>query len=87
MSQQDHTSPNQGLFAGRRVAVVQPESLNLAQLVGTLYGALIVFVLVALVPVALLFRIPNRRFWRYTKEPWLIAFSTASIGVTARSLM
>ncbi|MBL0609121.1 T3SS regulon anti-activator ExsD family protein [Aeromonas jandaei] len=34
MSQQDHTSPNQGLFAGRRVAVVQPESLNLAQLVG-----------------------------------------------------
>ena len=51
---------------------------NLAQLVGTLYGALIVFVLVALVPVALLFRIPIRRFWRYTKEPWLIAFSTAS---------
>ena len=51
---------------------------NLAQLVGTLYGALIVFVLVALVPVALLFRIPIRRFWAYTKQPWLIAFSTAS---------
>ena len=31
---------------------------NLAQLVGTLYGALIVFVLVALIPVALLFKIP-----------------------------
>jgi proton glutamate symport protein len=33
---------------------------------------------VALIPVALLFRIPIRAFWRYTKEPWLIAFSTAS---------
>lgn len=51
---------------------------NLAKLVGTLYGALIVFVLVALLPVALLFRIPIREFWRYVKEPWLIAFSTAS---------
>ncbi|MGL5324798.1 MAG: T3SS regulon anti-activator ExsD domain-containing protein [Aeromonas sp.] len=34
MSQQDHTSSQLGLFAGRRVAVVQPESLKLAQLVG-----------------------------------------------------
>jgi proton glutamate symport protein len=51
---------------------------NLAQLVGTLYGALIAFALLALLPVALLFRIPIREFWRYTKEPWLIAFSTAS---------
>lgn len=51
---------------------------NLAQLVGTLYGALVVFVLVALVPVALLFKIPIREFWRWAKEPWLIAFSTAS---------
>ncbi|MGH7620968.1 MAG: dicarboxylate/amino acid:cation symporter, partial [Gemmatimonadaceae bacterium] len=33
---------------------------------------------VALLPVALLFRIPIRAFWRYAKEPWLIAFSTAS---------
>jgi proton glutamate symport protein len=51
---------------------------NLAKLVGTLYGALIVFVLVALLPVALIFRIPIREFWRHVKEPWLIAFSTAS---------
>ncbi len=51
---------------------------NLAQLVGTLYGALVVFVVVALVPVALLFKIPIREFWRWAKEPWLIAFSTAS---------
>ncbi len=51
---------------------------NLAKLVGTLYGALIVFVLVALLPVALLFRIPIRGFWKWAREPWLIAFSTAS---------
>ncbi len=51
---------------------------NLAKLVGTLYGALVVFVVVALIPVALLFRIPLKAFWRYAKEPWLIAFSTAS---------
>jgi proton glutamate symport protein len=51
---------------------------NLGQLVLTLYAALIVFVLVALVPVALLFRIPIKAFWRWTREPWLIAFSTAS---------
>ena len=51
---------------------------NLAKLVATLYGALVVFLLVALLPVALLFRIPIREFWRWVKEPWLIAFSTAS---------
>lgn len=51
---------------------------NLAQLVGTLYAALIAFVLLALVPVAFAFRIPLREFWRWAKEPWLIAFSTAS---------
>jgi len=51
---------------------------NLAKLVATLYSALIVFLLVALLPVALLFRIPVREFWRWVKEPWLIAFSTAS---------
>ncbi len=51
---------------------------NLGQLVLTLYAALIVFVLVALVPVALIFRVPIGAFWRWTREPWLIAFSTAS---------
>jgi proton glutamate symport protein len=51
---------------------------NLAKLVGTLYGALVAFVLLALLPVTLLFRIPIREFWRWVKEPWLIAFSTAS---------
>ena len=31
-----------------------------------------------LVPIALLARIPLRRFWYWVKQPWLIAFSTAS---------
>lgn len=51
---------------------------NLASLVGTLYLALIAFVGLVLVPVAVLARIPLRRFWYWVKEPWLIAFSTAS---------
>ncbi len=51
---------------------------NLGLLVGTLYGALVVFVLGVLLPVALLAKVPLRKFWRYVKEPWLIAFSTAS---------
>jgi proton glutamate symport protein len=50
----------------------------LGKLVLTLYGALVVFVLVALIPVALLTRIPLSRFWKWVKEPWLIAFTTAS---------
>jgi proton glutamate symport protein len=51
---------------------------NLGILVLTLYGALIVFVLLVLVPVMIVFRIPIRRFWRAVQEPALIAFSTAS---------
>ncbi|HEX7980193.1 MAG TPA: dicarboxylate/amino acid:cation symporter [Gemmatimonadaceae bacterium] len=51
---------------------------NLGVLVLTLYGALIVFVLFVLVPVALAFRVPIRRFWQAAREPWLIAFTTAS---------
>ena len=52
--------------------------LSLGKLVLTLYGALIVFILIALIPVAILARIPLRRFWAHVKEPWLIAFTTAS---------
>jgi proton glutamate symport protein len=51
---------------------------NLGMLVGTLYGALIVFIVAVLIPVALLARIPLKSFWRWVREPWLIAFSTAS---------
>lgn len=36
MSQQDHNSSNQGLFAGRRVTVVQPDTLSRDRLVGQL---------------------------------------------------
>ena len=52
--------------------------LNLAKLVGTLYVSLIVFVVLVLVPVAIFMRIDMKRFWSLVKEPWLIAFSTAS---------
>jgi proton glutamate symport protein len=51
---------------------------NLGTLVLTLYGSLAVFALVVLLPIALVFRVPVRRFWRAVKEPWLVAFSTAS---------
>jgi proton glutamate symport protein len=51
---------------------------SLALLVLTLYGTLIVFILLVLFPVAFIARIPIRRFWSFIKEPWLIAFSTAS---------
>jgi proton glutamate symport protein len=51
---------------------------NLGALVLTLYGSLGVFALVVLLPVALAFRVPVRRFWRAIREPGLVAFSTAS---------
>src|SRR5207248_11287472 len=40
---------------------------NLALLVGTLYGALVVFLLSVRLPVALLFRVPLRDFFRAVK--------------------
>ena len=51
---------------------------NLGILVLTLYGALIVFVLFVLVPVMIATRVPIGRFLRAVREPWLIAFTTAS---------
>ncbi len=51
---------------------------SLGMLVGTLYGTLAVFIVCVLMPVALIARVPIRRFWSFIKEPWLIAFSTAS---------
>jgi proton glutamate symport protein len=47
-------------------------------LVLTLYGALVVFVLVALLPAALIARVPIRPFVKAVREPFLIAFSTTS---------
>jgi proton glutamate symport protein len=51
---------------------------KLALLVGTLYAALVVFLLAVLVPVALMARVPLGKFLRAVKEPALIAFSTTS---------
>jgi proton glutamate symport protein len=52
--------------------------LPLLKLVGTLWGALIAFVLVALLPVALIARVPIMGFIRQVREPAIIAFSTTS---------
>jgi proton glutamate symport protein len=51
---------------------------NLAVLVGTLYGACLVCILLVYLPIAVMFRIPVAAFWKAVKEPALIAFSTAS---------
>ena len=51
---------------------------NLAWLVATLYAALIAFILLVLLPAALMFRIDIRRFIATVREPAIIAFSTTS---------
>jgi proton glutamate symport protein len=51
---------------------------NLLKLLLTLYGALIAFVLCALLPVALLARVPLKRFAKAVAEPFSIAFATAT---------
>ena len=52
--------------------------LNLGKLILTLYAALIVFCVVVFGAVLVLARIPVRRFLAAAREPFLIAFSTAS---------
>jgi len=51
---------------------------GLGKLVITMYAALIVFVVVILGAVVLLFRIPLGPFYRAVREPFILAFSTAS---------
>lgn len=51
---------------------------NLGVLVLSLYGALVIFVGIVLIPVMVVARVPIARFLRAVKQPWLIAFSTAS---------
>jgi proton glutamate symport protein len=51
---------------------------NLVKLLLTLYAALIVFVLGVLLPIAVIARLPLRRFVRAVAEPFSIAFATAS---------
>jgi len=52
--------------------------VNLFKLLATLYVSLILFLLLVLLPVALLFRIPVRRFLSKVAEPVTIAFATTS---------
>jgi proton glutamate symport protein len=52
--------------------------VNLSQLLLTLYAAIFAFVLLVLLPVALLARIPVRPFLRAVAEPVSIAFATTS---------
>ena len=52
--------------------------VNLAKLIGTLYAALALFLLLVLLPVALLFKVPLRKFIAAAKEPAIIAFSTTT---------
>ncbi|MDX5348902.1 MAG: cation:dicarboxylase symporter family transporter, partial [Hymenobacteraceae bacterium] len=52
--------------------------INLFQLLATLYVALIAFVLLVLLPVALIARVPIKQFLRAISEPVSIAFATTS---------
>ncbi|HUX66460.1 MAG TPA: cation:dicarboxylase symporter family transporter [Terriglobales bacterium] len=61
-------------IGGQGLGVVGP----LLKLVATLYGALVVFVVVVLGGAMALFRIPLGRFWAAVRGPALIAFSTSS---------
>lgn len=51
---------------------------NLAKLLATLYVALVVFIFGVLLPIALLVKVPLRRFISAVAEPFSIAFGTAS---------
>jgi proton glutamate symport protein len=52
--------------------------VNLFMLLATLYAALVVFVLGVLLPVALIVRVPIKKFVQAISEPVSIAFATAS---------
>jgi proton glutamate symport protein len=52
--------------------------LTLGKLVLTMYAALILFVLLVVVGAAIVCRVPFIRFFRAIREPFLIAFTTAS---------
>jgi proton glutamate symport protein len=46
--------------------------------VGTLYATLALFTVAVLVPTALFFKVPLKKFYKVVKEPAVIAFSTSS---------
>lgn len=70
-----------GVF-GSMAATVGEKGLgvlvNLGKLVLTLYGALVFFIVVVLGAVIVIAKIPLMRFIEAVREPWLLAFSTAS---------
>lgn len=61
--------------------------VNLTKLLATLYGALVVFGVCVLLPVALLFRVPVWRFLRAVAEPATIAFATSTSEAALPSAM
>jgi proton glutamate symport protein len=56
--------------------------LPLLKLLGTMYAALLFFVVCVLFPIALMARIPIKRFLHAVTEPLTIAFATASSEAT-----
>jgi proton glutamate symport protein len=52
--------------------------INLGNMILTLYAALAVFILIVLLPVALMIRLPIKRFLQLVKEPAMLAFTTTS---------
>jgi len=60
---------------------------SLLKLVLTLYAALLVFIFGVLLPIALLFKVPIKRFVKAAIEPVTIAFATASSEAALPSAM
>jgi proton glutamate symport protein len=52
--------------------------INLFSLLGTLYVALLVFILLVLLPIMLIIKVPIRKFIKAVAEPATIAFATTS---------
>ena len=61
--------------------------LNLAKLLATLYVALLVFLFGVLLPIALLAKVPLRKFVSAVAEPFSIAFGTANSEAALPSAM
>lgn len=52
--------------------------VSLGKLVGTLYLALVIFVIAVLLPIAIMARVPLKKFLAAVREPFILAFSTTS---------
>jgi proton glutamate symport protein len=61
--------------------------LPLAKLLGTLYGALAAFLLLVLLPAAMIFRVPLRGFIKAVAEPATIGFATSTSEAALPSAM